>query len=255
MDFVILREAAMILLGGLLLALLPRIVVRRVAERFLSPERGMLLRRLAFWGVVLASTADALDHAGVDLSVFLGAAGILTVALGFASQTSASNFISGLFLVGERPFTVGNFVQIGSVQGEVIAVDWLSVKLRTPDNRFVRVPNEAVMKAEIQNFHRFDIRRIDLEFGLAADNDLDAAEACILACCAASPVVLDEPGSFVQFLAFSERGAELRVCAWAEREDFLESRKLLAFDLHRSLRRSGITLAYPHRVLVQPPTE
>ena len=60
---------------------------------------------------------------GADLSIFLGAAGVLTVALGFASRTAASNLISGLFLVGEKALSVGDSVQVGTISGQVVAVD------------------------------------------------------------------------------------------------------------------------------------
>lgn len=254
MDLELLQEAGLIFAGGLILALVLRLLVTRVAGRWLSPERGLLLRRLAFWGVLLATMAATLDHMGVDLSLFLGAAGILTVALGFASQTSASNFISGLFLVGERPFSLGDFVQIGAVSGEVIAVDWLSVKLRTPDNRFVRVPNETTMKSEIVNFTRFEIRRIELQLCFRHEQDLEAVEALLLATCRANPVVLDEPLSFVLFEDFGERGVGLKLCAWTERVGFLEHRTQLAMAVSKALREAGISLAYPHRILLDERT-
>src|SRR5690606_3033117 len=104
---------------------------------------------------------------GFSLSVLLGAAGVLSVALGFASQTSASNLISGLFLIGEQPFQLGDTIKVGNTTGEVLSIDLLSVKLRTFDNLYVRIPNESLIKSEMTNLTRFPIRRFDLLIGVA----------------------------------------------------------------------------------------
>jgi hypothetical protein len=90
--------------------------------------------------------AGALHQAGLKLGVLPGAAGILTVAIGFASQTSASNLISGLFVIAERPFVVGDIIRVAETTGEVLSVDLLSVKIRTFDNLYVRIPNEGIIR-------------------------------------------------------------------------------------------------------------
>ena len=110
---------------------------------------------------------SALRELGFKLSVLLGAAGVLTVAVGFASQTSASNIISGLFLLGERPFSVGDVIRVGSTTGEVLSIDLLSAKLRTFENLFVRIPNETLIKSEVTNLSRLPVRRLDLKIGIA----------------------------------------------------------------------------------------
>jgi hypothetical protein len=99
---------------------------------------------------------------GFDFTVLLGAAGIVTVAIGFASQTSASNLISGLFLVWRRRSGIGDIVTVDGVTGEVLSVDLLSTKLRTFDNLQVRIPNETMVKARITTLNRFPLRRVDL---------------------------------------------------------------------------------------------
>jgi len=106
------------------------------------------------------------------MGLLLGAAGILTVAPGFASQTSASNLVSGLFMIAEHPFGVGDTIRLGSIAGEVPSIDLLSVNLRTPDNLYVRIPNETMIKSEITNLTRFPIRRLDLEIGVAYKENL-----------------------------------------------------------------------------------
>ena len=87
----------------------------------------ILLKRAIFYGIMILMSMSALRELGFDLSVILGAAGILSVAIGFASQTSASNLISGLFLMMERPFSIGDVIRVEQTTGEVISIDLLSV--------------------------------------------------------------------------------------------------------------------------------
>lgn len=135
----------------------------------------------------------ALDHLGVNLKVLLGASAVFTVALGFASQTSASNFISGIFLVSEKPFRPGDVIQIGETTGIVISIDLLSTRLRTLDNLLIRVPNESLMKSQITNITYFDIRRVDIKFQLSFSEDLQNIEQALIHLAEQHNLILDEP--------------------------------------------------------------
>src|SRR5690606_27640857 len=190
---VIALRALLIVVVGLVLGRLLGSLAGRVAARRGSAQGQMLTRRFVFYGVMGVAVLMVLDTLGVEVGVLLGAAGILTVALGFASQTSASNLIAGLFLLGERPFSVGEVIQVGGRTGAVLSVDLLSVKLRTFDNLFVRVPNETLIKSEIINLSRHPIRRIEVELRLSYSEDLDKVRRILLELAEDDPDVLEEP--------------------------------------------------------------
>ena len=212
-------------------------------------HQSMLIRRLAFYVILGLFTASALSELGVDLSILLGAAGILTVALGFASQTSASNIISGLFLLGEKPFGVGDVVRVGTTTGEVIAIDLLSVKLRTFDNLFVRIPNETMIKAEITNLQRFPIRRFDLQLGVAYKEDLDRVRDVLQAVADAHPMSLDEPAPMVLFMGFGESSINFQFSVWTLAENFLEIRTQIPLAVKDAFDEHEIEIPFPHRTL------
>ncbi|MFO8232878.1 MAG: mechanosensitive ion channel family protein [Longimonas sp.] len=214
-----------------------------------DPHQSMLIRRLAFYLILGLFTASALSELGVDLSILLGAAGILTVALGFASQTSASNIISGLFLLGEKPFGVGDIVKVGNTTGEVIAVDLLSVKLRTFDNLFVRIPNETMIKAEITNLRRFPIRRFDLQVGVAYKEDLDRVREVLQTVADEHPLSLDEPVPMVLFMGFGESSINFQFSVWTLTENFLEIRTQIPLAVKEAFDQHSIEIPFPHRTL------
>ena len=147
--------ALLIVLFGALVARAIAGWVGRIVTGLRGERAGTNARRIALVPLFGLACVAALDYLEVDLSIFLGAAGILTLLLGVAGKSAASEIVSGLFLVSDRPFRPGDSVRIGTVEGQVLAIDWLSVKVRTWQNTVVRIPNESVIKGEVTNLTRF----------------------------------------------------------------------------------------------------
>ena len=115
-------------IGFVIARLVSNAFIRTIGNGFNAHQR-LLWRRGIFYFIFLLFIMTSLREAGFKLSVFLGAAGILTVALGFASQTSATNLISGLFLIGEGSFEVGDTIQITLIRGQTIEGQVISIDL------------------------------------------------------------------------------------------------------------------------------
>ncbi|MFA9461357.1 mechanosensitive ion channel family protein [Thiohalorhabdus sp. Cl-TMA] len=241
---------ALLILGvGFLLAKLASVAVVRASARYANAQRAMVIRRAIFYMVAGLTVVSALRELGFELGVLLGAAGILTVAVGFASQTSASNIISGLFLIGEQPFVVGDIIQVGGYTGEVLAVDLLSVKLRTFDNLFVRIPNETMIKSEVTNLTQFPIRRLDVLLRVAYKEDVGRVRAVLEGAAARNPLCLEEPKPLFLFLGFGESGMDLQFSVWAAREHYLELKSSIQPEIKAAFDEAGIEIPFPHRSL------
>lgn len=242
-------RAVILLALGLVLASLASRLVNRLASRRFSVHHLQLSRRLVYYGVLALFVASALRELGFSLAVLMGAAGVLTVAIGFASQTSASNLISGLFLIGERPFEVGDIIRVETTTGEVLSIDALSVKLRTFDNLFVRIPNETLIKTEVTTLTRFPIRRIDLNLGVAYKEDIDRVRDVLFEVADANPRCLDEPPPLFIFLGFGDSALSIQFSAWAKRENFLELRNTITAEIKAAFDAAQIEIPFPHRSL------
>ncbi len=242
-----LRAAVKIVVGIILGRLAGTGLVRVFADD--DAQRAMILRRASLYGIGGLFTASALMELGFDLSVLLGAAGILTVAIGFASQTSASNVISGLFLLGERPFAVGDVIRVNGTTGEVLSVDLLSVKLRTFENLFVRIPNETMIKSEVTNLHRFPLRRVDLMIGVAYKEDLRQVREVLLEVADQNPLCLEEPAPSVLFQGFADSSMNYQFRVWAKTENFLDLRNSISIEVKEAFDEHGIEIPFPHRTL------
>jgi len=242
-------RAAVILGVGVVLAKTASLSIKRIFGRHMTAHHVMLIRRLVFYLLLLLFTVSALHELGFDLSIVLGAAGILSVAIGFASQTSASNLISGLFLIGERPFSVGDIIKVGDTTGEVLSIDLLSVKLRTYDNLYVRLPNESLIKSEVTTLTKFPIRRLDLLIGVAYKEDINKVRDVLTVVATNNPMCLEEPKPLFIFLGFGESSIDLQFSLWTKRENFIAFKTSVQIEIKQAFDQNGIEIPFPHRTL------
>lgn len=239
-------SAAVLLLLGLLIGSLVSRNVGRLVEKRTTRHHQAIIRRVFFYLVFIIFGMAALREAGFSLEVVLGAAGILTVAIGFASQTSASNIISGLFLVMEKPFEIGDFIEVDATIGEIVTIDLLSVKLRTPDNLYVRIPNETLIKTRVVNRSRFPIRRIDLAVGIAYAEDVERVSEILLDLAEKNPTSLEEPKPFVLVTGFGASSVDLQFSFWVPKDKFFEGRGSMMVSIKKTLDAQGIEIPFPH---------
>jgi small-conductance mechanosensitive channel len=240
----VIRALALLVIGWLL-ARIVGAAVHGLLVRTSQLSYATLARRIASTLVFGIAVATALQELGFDLSLFVGAAGLLTVALGFASQTSASNVISGLFLLAEGSLAVGDLIKIGTTTGHVVAIDLLSVKIRTLENLMVRVPNETLVKGEITNLTRFAIRRAPIQLSIAHSEDLRRVREVLLQTADAYEKVLRDPEPLVRVQGIRDDGIDLELSVWLPSGGFLDTRSEVLLRVQEALERSGIVISVP----------
>lgn len=236
-----------ILVVGFFVAKRASLAIGRVSR--LDTQQKLLFQKGIYYLLATLTIASALSQLGLDLKVLLGAAGVLTVAVGFAAQTSASNLISGIFLMADRPFVIGDSIQVGDITGEVAAMDLLSCRIRTFDNRLVRIPNETMVKSNIQNLSHFPIRRIDLNVVIGYDSDIDDARTALLRAADRNPLVLDEPKPVFLFQGFGGDGAQVQFQTWALRENLTDAQNALFEAAKNELQAAGLSFSPPGRIV------
>ncbi|MGX5913300.1 mechanosensitive ion channel family protein [Aliidiomarina sp. Khilg15.8] len=233
-------------LGYLLVGLVLRNVIahgmRKYVDNHTSPHKALLFRRAMSYTVLFLFVLIALSELGFHSGLLLAVAGVLSVAIGFASQTSTSNFISGLFLLGEKSFKVGDIIGINSTRGEVISIDWLAIKIRTFDNLYVRVPNDDFIKGHVINFSKHGIRRIDIQLWLDLHTDLPALQALLEQVAEDEPSILREPLPELFRLSIGVLGVQVQFSCWAERDEFFTTRSKLIDLMLPALHNAGVVI-------------
>lgn len=235
-----------LILIGIPIAFIAGKAIKKFVSRHHSQQYGMIAGKVLSYGASILIIITVFHHLGFNLTPLLGAAGILGVALGFASQTSVSNIISGVFLIAEEPFKVGDAIEIGTLRGEILSVDLLSVKVRTFDNRLVRIPNESIIKTEIVNLTKFPIRRLDIIVSIAYKENIDRVRNVLLDVAKKNPMCLQEPEPIVYINQFSSSSIDLLFLVWTPTEHRLKTKSLIQEEVKERFDIENIEIPFPH---------
>lgn len=243
-----LRILAVIIIGFPMLYALSS-VLRRITRKRFSPQAGMLISKGITYGGTVLIILTVMNQLGFRLTALLGAAGVAGIAIGFAAQTSVSNIISGLFLISEKPFQVGDLIRVGETLGIVYSIDLLSIKLRKLDNLFIRIPNETIIKTEVTNVTRFPIRRMDLNIGVAYKEDICRVRNILTEIAKNNPYCLDEPEPLIVFKEFGNSALEFMFGLWFSKTDYLALRNSIMQDIKERFDDEDIEIPFPHRTM------
>lgn len=234
-------KAAIFILVGFMIAGFTSSVLGRVLSKYTSLHYTLIIRRIFYYGILAISVIFALTALQLDMKV-LGIATVLTLAIGFASQTAVSNIISGLFLVFERPFMVGDHLEFNDIKGELISIDLLSIKLRTFDNSLIRVPNELLLKNQFTNLTNFPIRRLEIELRLSIHEEMDRVRKILFDLARKNPLALESPPQQMLFEEFTESAIVFKFAVWVKKEAYYTLKHSMPYDIQQALNEHNVKM-------------
>lgn len=242
------RVGLTLALGVLVIRIISAVASATALKKATIHNRQLVQNIIVYLGTIILFMI-VLGEIGVNLSALLGAAGIIGIAIGFASQTSVSNIISGLFLLGEKPFAVGDVIKVGDKSGIIITIDLMSIKIRTFDNLYIRLPNEKVLNTEVVNVTRFPIRRLDIAISVAYKEDIGRVRDMLAETARTDPYALREPEPLVLTQNFGASGIEYLLGVWFMKTDFVLLKNSLLQRIKERLDAEGIEIPFPHNSL------
>lgn len=234
-----------VLLGGIIIVRLGRYLLRKfVMARATDTLRNLAVRTFNTLGMIVV-LLFALSAWGVNPAPLLGAAGVVGVALSIASQTSLANIVSGVFLLSEKPFTLGDVISAGSHTGVVKSIDLLSVKILTFDNRYIRIPSERILNSEVINVTRFPIRRQDITIYLPYSCDLQEVQTLLKKINDDVIYCLNEPSPLVLLQEIGPSGIKLLFGVWFQKSDYVTARNAVIEEIISRFRERDIEFQIP----------
>jgi small-conductance mechanosensitive channel len=218
-------------------------VAKAMSGHFI-PKKIFTVKKIIRYAGFVVVLLFVLNKMGIDATALLGAAGIAGVAIGFAAQTSFSNIISGFFLLIEKHFQVGDSIEVDGLSGVVQSIDLLSIKIQTYDNRYIRIPNETIIKSNVINVSRFPIRRLDIFITLPYKEDIERVKAIFDDITTHNVYVLDNPEPLFSLDKIDRNGINMMFGLWFEKQNLLSLKNSFFMELKTRFELEGIELPY-----------
>ena len=242
------------LIFALLILLIGHIVVRIVCkilnktlEKFkLDPSLIGFFGKTANISLHIILILSALSMIGVSTTGLIAAFSACAVAISLALKDSLSNIASGLMLLISKPFSTGDFVEIGEDSGTVLKIDLMHTTIKTYDNRHVIIPNGQLATLEVINYSLETTRLATLSFSVSYNNDIAEVKTAIMNCLQADERVLKEEGKepIVRIQSYGESAINFSARFWTNSADYWGAYYELLEKVKLEFDEQGITIPY-----------
>lgn len=243
----------LVVVGAFLALLVIARVVRRVADRAFRriPNLTVLLQSflvgVVYWLTIAFGLMVVLSLLGIDITPLFALVGGAAFIIAFAMQDTLSNLASGLMIMINRPFDVGDYVDCAGTAGTVKAVSVASTTLVTPDNQVHVVPNSQVWGNIITNVTSSATRRVDLVFGIGYDDDIEKAQKVLEEVVGQHELVLAEPAPAIRVSELADSSVNFICRPWTKTEDYWTVYWDLTRTVKQAFDRAGISIPFPQR--------
>jgi small conductance mechanosensitive channel len=242
-----LLSALVIFVLSLYFARLVSNVIRRVLERRRAPTGVIqLLGQLVLWSIIVAGAITALQQF-FEVTAFLAGLGILGFTIGFALQDIMKNFASGVILLLQQPFHVGETIGVKGFDGTVMAIDLRATEMRAADGRVVILPNAEVLANPIINFSRANERRVDFAVNLSHTCEPRTVRKIVLQAIENVEGYIDTPEPVIVFNSITDHALELNANFWIDvtKNDPLHAKDTVLLDVKSVFTEQGIEIPHP----------
>lgn len=236
----LLWAAAVVIVGYVLVRCLMKLLARTISRMPVDKTMHDFVQsgvKLLLYFVVALLACDTL---GIPISSLLALFGVVGLAVSLSIQGSLSNLASGLLLLVTKPFSVGDYIESGSISGTVSGIALIYTRVTTPDNKVVFVPNGQLSAGQITNYTLMPMRRVELTATVSYSVDADEVKALLLDIARSLPQVLSEPAPFTGLSGTVKNTADYVLRAWCPTKDYWDVYYLLQERVKARLMASGL---------------
>lgn len=207
---------------------------------------GSLARYIILAFVVIA----VLNRFGVETTSIVALLGAAGLAVGLALQGTMSNLAAGVMLLIFRPYKVGDFVDAAGKFGKITEIDLFTSIMQTFDNQHIIIPNSKIWGEQIINHSHYEIRGVDMHFGVAYAENTDNARKVIAQVLADHPHVLQEPAPFVEVETLNDSSVDFLVRPFCKGEHYFDVLYSVPEQVKKALDAANIEIPFPHRKVI-----
>lgn len=247
----ILMVAGSILFGFYLVRRIERLILRKMANLNRDKDMILLVQRLYLVGAYILLALLILTLLGIPLAAFAFVSGAVAIGVGFGAQNIINNFISGWILMWERPIRIGDYLELGEVEGTVETINTRSTRIRRADGVHILVPNSQLLENTLVNWTLIDkLARTVVRVGVAYGSPLKKVQELISQAAAEHPDVIKEPAPVVVFEDFGDSSLVFELYIWTDNfgdKDLRVIRSDLRFRIDELFNANGIVIACPRQ--------
>jgi len=231
-------------------------VIGRKAETLFnkSPNSDPSLSRffgsLIRYAILAAVIMGALGIVGVDTSSFAAIIVGMGAAMAFVLQGSLSNIAAGGMLMLFRPFKIGDEIEAGGAAGKVSEIGLTATRFTTTDNKEIIISNGKIWGGTIRNNSSLGDRRLDMQFGISYDQDIDQAISVLTNTAASHPLVLSEPAPWAKVVNLNESSVDIELRAWCKASDYKALKVSISRPVKEAFNKASIEIPYPRETKI-----
>jgi len=204
----------------------------------------IFVNSLLKYGILIVGVVMALDTAGIKTSAVLASLGIVGLTIGFAARDSLSNLISGVIIFLDRPFVIGDLVEVDGQYGKVDRITLRSTRIITEGGKMLAVPNLDVVNKTVISYTNFPHIRIDLQVAVGVDENIEKARKLLLQL-ADERSVMTDPAPRVVVEELNDYNILLELQVWIENErEHISERYALRESIYNAFRDANIHMPY-----------
>ncbi len=237
--------AAVLVCGFILISVILHIVKKTLGKTRLDEALHTFVLnsvKAALWIVLIIIVLDKLGVSTTSLVAVLGAGG---AAIALALKDSLGNIAGGIIILINKPFSKGDTIEIAGATGVVDAIDLLTTRLHTFDNKVITIPNGTLTTSILTNYSRESIRRVDCVFGISYQSDIGKAKDILKTVAEHCPKANREPSYIIGVAEQSDNAVLLDLKVWCSTEDYFDVKYYLEENVKIAFDEAGIVIPYP----------
>jgi small conductance mechanosensitive channel len=238
-----------LILGRIAAGIIKKVILRVFSKTKTDKAVTSFVANISYFAVLIFAILAALAKFGIQTTSFVAVLGAAGLAIGLALQGTLSNFAAGVMLLILRPFRIGDYIEGAGVAGTVKELDLFTTVLATVDNVKIMVPNAKLFTDVIKNISGYDLRRIDLEFGIGYTSPIDKARDILTSLVKEDSRILSDPPAEIAVSALRDSSVTIVFRPWVKRENYWDVRFDLMHKVKDSFEKNGIEIPFPQQVV------
>ena len=221
-------------------------VLKMIFKRSRTNEMtSTFLSTLAKYTLLIVGFVTALDSMGIKIGAVLASLGIAGLTIGFAARDSLSNIISGILIFLDRPFVIGDIVEIEGFYGRVEKITLRSTRIITSDGKMLAVPNTEIINKTVASYTNFPNLRLDIQATVGVNEDIEKTRQILFNLLKNKPEFLEEPAPRVVVTALNDYNVAIELQVWLKDErTHIENRYKLREEVFNALHAAGIEMPF-----------